>query len=131
QHRSGHRRAAPRADRARAQRGRAGPWHRARARGQDHRRGRAGTRRRHGARPPPGDVMNASHRYAGRRVAVVMGGLSAEREVSLNTGAGVVAALAEKSWDVVAIDWQPGTSLPRLLEQSGAQVVWNALHGTW
>jgi D-alanine-D-alanine ligase len=72
-----------------------------------------------------------SHRFAGRRVAVVMGGLSAEREVSLNTGAGVVAALQERSWDVIAIDWQPGTSLGRLLEQSGAAVVWNALHGTW
>jgi D-alanine-D-alanine ligase len=72
-----------------------------------------------------------SHRFAGRRVAVVMGGLSAEREVSLNTGAGVVAALQERSWDVVAIDWQPGTSLARLLEPSGAAVVWNALHGTW
>src|SRR5438045_942793 len=34
----------------------------------------------------------SSHRFSGRRVAVVMGGLSAEREVSLNTGAGVLAA---------------------------------------
>jgi D-alanine-D-alanine ligase len=72
-----------------------------------------------------------SHRFAGRRVAVVMGGLSAEREVSLNTGAGVLAALQERSWDVVAIDWQPGESLSRRLEASGAAVVWNALHGTW
>ena len=72
-----------------------------------------------------------SHRFANRRVAVVMGGLSAEREVSLNTGAGVLAALLERSWDAVAIDWQPGTSLARLLEDSGAAVVWNALHGTW
>ena len=72
-----------------------------------------------------------SHRFAGRRVAVVMGGLSAEREVSLNTGAGVLAALQERGWDVVAIDWQPGDSLARRLEASGAAVVWNALHGTW
>src|SRR5438045_3512269 len=72
-----------------------------------------------------------SHPFAGKRVAVVMGGLSAEREVSLNTGAGVVAALQERSWDVAAIDWQHGTSLARMLEQSGAAVVWNALHGTW
>src|SRR5215468_162701 len=71
------------------------------------------------------------HRFAGRRVAVVMGGLSAEREVSLNTGAGVLAALLERGWDAVAIDWAPGTSLARLLEASGAAVVWNALHGTW
>ncbi len=71
------------------------------------------------------------HPFAGKRVAVVMGGLSAEREVSLDTGAGVLAALLEKSWDAVAIDWQPGTSLARLLEESGAHVVWNALHGTY
>jgi D-alanine-D-alanine ligase len=72
-----------------------------------------------------------SHRFAGRRVAVVMGGLSAEREVSLDTGAGVLAALLEHGWDAVAIDWRPGTSLARLLEDSAAAVVWNALHGTW
>ena len=71
------------------------------------------------------------HRFAGQRVAVVMGGLSAEREVSLDTGAGVLAALQERGWDVVAIDWQPGASLAHQLEQSGAAVVWNALHGTW
>ena len=60
-----------------------------------------------------------------------MGGLSAEREVSLNTGAGVAKALAERGWDVVAIDWREGTSLARLLEDAGVAVVWNALHGTW
>jgi D-alanine-D-alanine ligase len=72
-----------------------------------------------------------AHPFAGQRVAVVMGGLSAEREVSLNTGAGVLAALQGKGWDAVAIDWRDGTSLARLLETSGAHVVWNALHGTY
>ncbi|CAN5311163.1 D-alanine--D-alanine ligase [soil metagenome] len=71
------------------------------------------------------------HRFAGKRVAVVMGGLSAEREVSLNTGAGVLAALAEQKWDVVGIDWKPGMSLAKALEDCGVAVVWNALHGTW
>lgn len=71
------------------------------------------------------------HRFAGKRVAVVMGGLSAEREVSLNTGAGVHAALRDNKWDVVAIDWTHGTSLAQLLEDAGADVVWNALHGTF
>ena len=71
------------------------------------------------------------HRFAGKRVAVVMGGLSSEREVSLNTGAGVRKALQDNHWDVVAIDWREGTSLARMLEDSGAVVVWNALHGTW
>lgn len=71
------------------------------------------------------------HRFAGKRVAVVMGGLSAEREVSLDTGAGVFAALRDHKWDVVAIDWTPGSSLAQLLEDAGADVVWNALHGTY
>jgi D-alanine-D-alanine ligase len=72
-----------------------------------------------------------SHPFAGKRVAVVMGGLSAEREVSLNTGGGVLAALLERGWDAVALDWREGTSLARMLEDSGAAAVWNALHGTW
>jgi D-alanine-D-alanine ligase len=71
------------------------------------------------------------HPFRGRRVAVVMGGLSSEREVSLNTGAGVLAALQEKRWDAVAVDWREGTSLPALLADAGAQIVWNALHGTY
>ncbi len=65
------------------------------------------------------------------KIAVVMGGLSAEREVSLNTGAGVLAALLERGHDAVGVDWQHGSSLPELLEAAGAQVVWNALHGTY
>lgn len=73
----------------------------------------------------------SSHPFAGKRIAVVMGGLSAEREVSLNTGAGVIAALLERGWDAVAIDWTEGTSLPQLLAAARAEVVWNALHGTW
>ncbi len=70
------------------------------------------------------------HRFHGKRVAVVMGGLSAEREVSLNTGAGVLAALLERGWDAVGIDWIPGASVAKAIEESGAHVVWNALHGT-
>jgi D-alanine-D-alanine ligase len=66
-----------------------------------------------------------------RRIGVLMGGLSAEREVSLNTGAGVLAALESKGHDVVGIDWRPGTSLPGLLDESDIGMVWNALHGTF
>ncbi|WP_428262615.1 D-alanine--D-alanine ligase [Haliangium sp.] len=68
---------------------------------------------------------------AGRRVGVVMGGLSSEREVSLETGAGVVRALVERGYDCVAIDWAPGSSLPALLTEHRIEVVWNALHGTY
>jgi D-alanine-D-alanine ligase len=76
-------------------------------------------------------MASSSHPFAGKRVAVVMGGLSAEREVSLDTGAGVLAALLERGWDAIAVDWRTGTSLARMLEDSGAGAVWNALHGTW
>ena len=72
-----------------------------------------------------------AHRFAGKRVAVVMGGISAEREVSLNTGAGVLAALQKNSWDAVAIDWTDATNLARQLEDARVDVVWNALHGTY
>src|SRR5262245_19461739 len=71
------------------------------------------------------------HPFAGKKVAVVLGGLSAEREVSLDTGAGVLAALLERSWNACASDWRDGSSLAQLLEQASTQVVWNALHGTW
>jgi D-alanine-D-alanine ligase len=71
------------------------------------------------------------NRYRQRRVGVVMGGLSAEREVSLGTGAGVLAALLERGYDVVAIDWTAQTSLPELLASARIEVVWNALHGTY
>ena len=71
------------------------------------------------------------HRFAGKRIAVLMGGLSAEREVSLNTGAGVLAALLERGWDAVGLDWKEGASLAQLIEDSGCDAVWNALHGTW
>ncbi len=66
-----------------------------------------------------------------KRIGVVMGGLSAEREVSLNTGLGVLAALQEKGHDAVGIDWKDGTSLAVLLAEHGIGVVWNALHGTY
>jgi D-alanine-D-alanine ligase len=74
--------------------------------------------------------MSAAHRFAGRKVAVLLGGISAEREVSLDTGRGVTAALAGNGWNVEAVDWQPGSSLPELLARAAPAVVWNALHGT-
>ena len=70
-------------------------------------------------------------RFKGHKIAVVMGGLSAERDVSLKTGGGVLAALQESGYDAIGIDWKQGTSLPELLTSAGAGVVWNALHGTF
>jgi D-alanine-D-alanine ligase len=43
-----------------------------------------------------------------RRVAVVMGGESRERDVSRVTGTAVAKALAERGWDVVLVDTESG-----------------------
>lgn len=60
-----------------------------------------------------------------------MGGCSAEREISLDTGRGVLAALRERGHECVAIDWTPDRSLPVLITAAEVPVVWNALHGTF
>jgi D-alanine-D-alanine ligase len=65
-----------------------------------------------------------------KRVAVVMGGPSAEREVSLNTGKAILAALQEKGYDAVGIDLEPKRFIEQLRE-AGAQVVFNAIHGKY
>ena len=66
-----------------------------------------------------------------RRVGVLMGGRSSEREVSLDTGAGVLRALTERGYDAVGLDWRDDNELPVLLAEAGVEVVWNALHGTY
>lgn len=65
-----------------------------------------------------------------KRVAVLMGGRSAEREISLVSGRGCAKALSEEGFDVVEID--PQSSDPAAqLHASGPDVVFNALHGRW
>ena len=70
-------------------------------------------------------------KFRNKRIAVVMGGLSSEREVSLKTGAGVLAGLQELGYDAIGIDWRTGSNLATILAEAGAGVVWNALHGTY
>jgi D-alanine-D-alanine ligase len=64
-----------------------------------------------------------------KRVAVLMGGRSAEREVSLVTGAACAEGLSAKGYDVSRID--VGASLPALLAalEPRPDAVFNALHG--
>lgn len=66
-----------------------------------------------------------------RRVGVLLGGISSEREVSLKTGAGVLNALRERGYDAVSLDWSKGVSPARLIEDSKVDAVWIALHGTY
>lgn len=62
------------------------------------------------------------------RVAVLMGGRSAEREVSLNTGLQVGDALESRGFDVVRIDSGDADFIERLAA-SGAGAVFICLHG--
>ncbi len=62
-------------------------------------------------------------------VVVLMGGWSAEREVSLMSGQGVVAALEERGWaNVTAVDMD--RNVAAVLAGLRPDVVFNALHGT-
>ncbi len=61
------------------------------------------------------------------RVAVMFGGASSEREVSLVSGAAVLAALKRRGVDALAFD--PAELPLTQLATLGVQRVWNALHG--
>jgi D-alanine-D-alanine ligase len=63
------------------------------------------------------------------RVAVLMGGASAEREVSLMSGHGVLAALQSRGVDAFAFD--PAREDLAALKTRGAQRAFVALHGRW
>ncbi len=66
---------------------------------------------------------------AAPEVAVLMGGLSAEREVSLSSGKACAAALREAGFGVVEVDC--GLDLPARLAALKPDVAFNALHGRW
>ena len=67
-----------------------------------------------------------------KRVGVIMGGPSAEREVSLNTGRGVLHALRARGHDAVAIDWTGAQhDLWAALQGERVEVAFIALHGTF
>jgi D-alanine-D-alanine ligase len=64
-----------------------------------------------------------------KKVAVLLGGRSAEREVSLSSGAGCGKALRDEGFDVVEID--PGENPASQLLDANVDCAFNALHGRW
>ena len=62
-------------------------------------------------------------------MAVLKGGPSAEREVSLSSGRECATALREAGYDVVEVD--AGADLAGRLDEVSPDVVFNALHGRW
>ena len=63
------------------------------------------------------------------KVVVVMGGTSAEREVSFASGRPCAAALREEGFDVVEVDADP--NLADILRREVPDVILNCLHGRW
>ena len=63
------------------------------------------------------------------KVAMLMGGPSAEREVSLSTGRECAAALRAEGFDVTEVD--AGPDVAQRLTALAPDVVFNALHGRW
>ena len=65
----------------------------------------------------------------GKRVGVLLGGLSVEREVSLRSGAAISKALRSLQYEVVEIDVQ--RDLPEQLTKHRIDVAFIALHGRY
>ncbi len=64
-----------------------------------------------------------------KRIGVLLGGKSAEREISLRTGQAVVEALLERGYEVVAID--VADNLPEQLSTAQIDIAFVALHGRY
>lgn len=67
--------------------------------------------------------------FKDKKVAVLMGGLSEEREISLKTGGAVLKALLGLGYRAVGID--AGRDLPGKLVEEGIEAVFIALHGRY
>lgn len=63
------------------------------------------------------------------KIAVLKGGWSPEREVSLNTGAAAATALREAGYEAIEID--ATRDLASQLKDVNPDAVFNALHGQW
>lgn len=67
-----------------------------------------------------------------KKIAVLMGGQSSERTVSLESGKGVIKALSEKGYEPIALDVPEKLSgLVCFLEENKPDAVFNALHGKY
>jgi D-alanine-D-alanine ligase len=67
--------------------------------------------------------------WKGKRVAVLYGGRSSEREVSLKSGKACAEALASKGHDVTLVDVDQ--ELAARLRAERIEVAFNTLHGRW
>lgn len=67
--------------------------------------------------------------FKGKKIGVIMGGRSREREISLKTGRAVHQALRRRGYDSEMIDCDE--NLPYVLKEKRIEVAFIALHGRW
>jgi D-alanine-D-alanine ligase len=70
-----------------------------------------------------------NRRWLHKRIGVLMGGISHEREVSLKTGSAILKALQEREYQAVGIEVSSDIVQRLLDEQIGTAFI--ALHGRW
>ena len=66
-----------------------------------------------------------------KKVMVVMGGFSSEKEVSISSGKNVVSALKKKKYNVIEHNLKDTKKFLAELNAQKPDVVFNALHGNW
>lgn len=66
-----------------------------------------------------------------KKVLVLIGGFSAEREVSLSSGKDIAAALQTKGYETLLYDLQNAWDFVEVLKKEKPDVVFNGLYGNW
>lgn len=77
----------------------------------------------------PLSIVNQLSNNGSKHIALIAGGMSAEREVSLSSSKGVAAALLELGYQVTFIDM--GADIANILATIKPDIVFNCLHGTY
>lgn len=66
-----------------------------------------------------------------KKVLLLLGGFSSEREVSLSAGKDIEKALLSKGYEVIAYDLKDAWDFVRVLKEEKPDVVFNGLYGNW
>jgi D-alanine-D-alanine ligase len=75
------------------------------------------------------EVLEKAQEFKRKKIGVLMGGLSEEREISIKSGTAVTKALVERRYKAVALDC--GRDIAWTLKGEGIDVAFIALHGRW
>jgi D-alanine-D-alanine ligase len=76
-----------------------------------------------------GDLMHNRADLKDKKIGVLMGGVSSEREISLKSGEAVHASLIRSGYQALAVD--ADRNIADVLKQKGIEVAFIALHGRW